>query len=270
VPVPSGYADAARWTWEGEGTRFRVLSGAAEPAAEGRDVAQPGSAPEWGSGGRGFESRRPDGDSVVVARDSDAISSDIDVVSIDRDVVAGDCEVVACDRDCSRGVPAPYMRVTASALRRAAPCSRWRARTFPLAVPSSRAAGRRVGLSRSSSPGWRSPRSGRSGLLCARPDSSSGGEGPTKESSGVRPCVAGCAVAPARAPSGVRPQCARLSPMDRRRFLQLSAFATAASAGAGTVGYTLVVEPPLAGDHHPRPSRREPPGRARRRPPSRS
>ncbi len=26
----------------------------------GRDVAQPGSAPEWGSGGRGFESRRPD------------------------------------------------------------------------------------------------------------------------------------------------------------------------------------------------------------------
>ena len=26
-----------------------------------RDVAQPGSAPEWGSGGRGFESRRPDG-----------------------------------------------------------------------------------------------------------------------------------------------------------------------------------------------------------------
>ncbi len=25
-----------------------------------RDVAQPGSAPEWGSGGRGFESRRPD------------------------------------------------------------------------------------------------------------------------------------------------------------------------------------------------------------------
>ena len=26
-----------------------------------RDVAQPGSAPEWGSGGRGFKSRRPDG-----------------------------------------------------------------------------------------------------------------------------------------------------------------------------------------------------------------
>ena len=26
----------------------------------GRDVAQPGSAPEWGSGGRGFKSRRPD------------------------------------------------------------------------------------------------------------------------------------------------------------------------------------------------------------------
>src|SRR6266545_5282921 len=25
-----------------------------------RDVAQPGSAPEWGSGGRGFKSRRPD------------------------------------------------------------------------------------------------------------------------------------------------------------------------------------------------------------------
>ena len=27
---------------------------------ERRDVAQSGSAPEWGSGGRGFESRRPD------------------------------------------------------------------------------------------------------------------------------------------------------------------------------------------------------------------
>jgi hypothetical protein len=26
----------------------------------GRDVAQPGSAPEWGSGGREFESPRPD------------------------------------------------------------------------------------------------------------------------------------------------------------------------------------------------------------------
>jgi hypothetical protein len=25
-----------------------------------RDVAQPGSAPDWGSGGRGFESRHPD------------------------------------------------------------------------------------------------------------------------------------------------------------------------------------------------------------------
>ena len=25
-----------------------------------RDVAQPGSAPEWGSGGRGFKSHRPD------------------------------------------------------------------------------------------------------------------------------------------------------------------------------------------------------------------
>ena len=25
-----------------------------------RDVAQSGSAPEWGSGGRGFKSRRPD------------------------------------------------------------------------------------------------------------------------------------------------------------------------------------------------------------------
>lgn len=31
--------------------------------------------------------------------------------------------------------------------------------------------------------------------------------------------------------------------MDRRRFLQLSALATAASAGAGTVGYTMAVEP---------------------------
>ena len=29
---------------------------------QGRDVAQSGSAPEWGSGGRGFESRRPDHD----------------------------------------------------------------------------------------------------------------------------------------------------------------------------------------------------------------
>src|SRR5918993_3909784 len=30
------------------------------PHGAGRDVAQPGSAPEWGSGGREFESRHPD------------------------------------------------------------------------------------------------------------------------------------------------------------------------------------------------------------------
>jgi hypothetical protein len=36
---------------------------------EFRDVAQPGSAPEWGSGGRGFESRRPDSETrAQVAR----------------------------------------------------------------------------------------------------------------------------------------------------------------------------------------------------------
>src|SRR5436190_13768755 len=37
-----------------------------------RDVAQSGSAPEWGSGGRGFKSRRPDsnGDSARPLRDS--------------------------------------------------------------------------------------------------------------------------------------------------------------------------------------------------------
>src|SRR5512146_85193 len=32
----------------------------AASARGGRDVAQSGSAPEWGSGGRGFKSRRPD------------------------------------------------------------------------------------------------------------------------------------------------------------------------------------------------------------------
>jgi hypothetical protein len=39
-------------------TRLRALS--ARLLSGGRDVAQPGSAPEWGSGGRGFKSRRPD------------------------------------------------------------------------------------------------------------------------------------------------------------------------------------------------------------------
>src|SRR5437867_1024435 len=33
-----------------------------------RDVAQSGSAPEWGSGGRGFKSRRPDSVSVDTLR----------------------------------------------------------------------------------------------------------------------------------------------------------------------------------------------------------
>src|SRR5437588_5420194 len=37
----------------------QVLS-AVQPTSPARDVAQPGSAPEWGSGGRGFKSRRPD------------------------------------------------------------------------------------------------------------------------------------------------------------------------------------------------------------------
>ena len=32
-----------------------------------RDVAQPGSAPDWGSGGRGFESRHPDQLSLTLA-----------------------------------------------------------------------------------------------------------------------------------------------------------------------------------------------------------
>ena len=38
--------------------RVRFRSASLERAK--RDVAQPGSAPEWGSGGRGFKSRRPD------------------------------------------------------------------------------------------------------------------------------------------------------------------------------------------------------------------
>ena len=48
--------------------RRRCNRGSREPAtllessaiAVQRDVAQSGSAPEWGSGGRGFKSRRPD------------------------------------------------------------------------------------------------------------------------------------------------------------------------------------------------------------------
>src|SRR5690606_14790906 len=36
------------------------LQSAFAPYGVRRDVAQPGSAPEWGSGGREFESRRPD------------------------------------------------------------------------------------------------------------------------------------------------------------------------------------------------------------------
>ena len=36
------------------GRRYHYVAG------DHRDVAQPGSAPEWGSGGRGFKSRRPD------------------------------------------------------------------------------------------------------------------------------------------------------------------------------------------------------------------
>src|SRR5690606_29542207 len=37
-----------------------ALQSAFAPYGVRRDVAQPGSAPEWGSGGREFESRRPD------------------------------------------------------------------------------------------------------------------------------------------------------------------------------------------------------------------
>jgi hypothetical protein len=43
----------------GRATRLVVQSGSAVHSG-GRDVAQSGSAPEWGSGGRGFKSRRPD------------------------------------------------------------------------------------------------------------------------------------------------------------------------------------------------------------------
>src|SRR5688572_28858958 len=39
-----------------------------------RDVAQPGSAPEWGSGGRGFKSRRPDSPPLCGANRTAVIS----------------------------------------------------------------------------------------------------------------------------------------------------------------------------------------------------
>ena len=42
-------------------SRFYATGRFSEPRrTPRRDVAQPGSAPEWGSGGRGFKSRRPD------------------------------------------------------------------------------------------------------------------------------------------------------------------------------------------------------------------
>ena len=47
------------WPQSG-GASGRVLQFAFAPFGAGRDVAQPGSAPEWGSGGREFESRHPD------------------------------------------------------------------------------------------------------------------------------------------------------------------------------------------------------------------
>jgi hypothetical protein len=43
-----------------EATGWAGVRGIRLPVSQLRDVAQPGSAPEWGSGGRGFKSRRPD------------------------------------------------------------------------------------------------------------------------------------------------------------------------------------------------------------------
>src|SRR5690349_10089403 len=45
---------------EGSGIDYVSPSVRLVKASGGRDVAQPGSAPELGSGGRGFKSRRPD------------------------------------------------------------------------------------------------------------------------------------------------------------------------------------------------------------------
>ena len=45
---------------EGVEEEVDLRVGSSDPARSIRDVAQPGSAPDWGSGGRGFESRHPD------------------------------------------------------------------------------------------------------------------------------------------------------------------------------------------------------------------
>src|SRR6185503_8701444 len=47
------------WVVGGEASDYTPQSVCSATRAQ-RDVAQPGSAPEWGSGGRGFKSRRPD------------------------------------------------------------------------------------------------------------------------------------------------------------------------------------------------------------------
>ena len=52
--------------------RFDMARRACSNAGSGRDVAQSGSVPEWGSGGPGFESRRPDHESSIRQGDSDS------------------------------------------------------------------------------------------------------------------------------------------------------------------------------------------------------
>src|SRR6185437_6741468 len=62
----SAASSALLWVGGGSGR----LSAVDRPSGEWafrRDVAQPGSAPEWGSGGRGFKSRRPDSPPALTA-----------------------------------------------------------------------------------------------------------------------------------------------------------------------------------------------------------
>ena len=58
----------ARWCRAGgrrQPPRFDRAMRTCSNAATGRDVAQSGSVPEWGSGGPGFKSRRPDQNSFI-------------------------------------------------------------------------------------------------------------------------------------------------------------------------------------------------------------
>ena len=57
---PSPFLSAHCWVVADAASHYTPQSVSLAVFERKRDVAQPGSAPEWGSGGRGFKSRRPD------------------------------------------------------------------------------------------------------------------------------------------------------------------------------------------------------------------